>query len=198
MALSNYTELQASVATWMNRSDLNTQIVDFISIGESNIATDIRMREMLASANLVTLPLADTVALPTGWLEFKSVSIAGKPIEYVMPEKLRRDKVLNTGVASNYSIEGLNLLINGTQSAAQTINTQYYKCLDALRVTSTNFLLTQYPQVYLYAALAQAALFMIDDPRAATWESAYKSAVAKAMASNGKALISGGSLRIRN
>lgn len=198
MALSNYTELQASVATWMNRSDLNTQIVDFISIGESNIATDVRMREMLASANLVTLPLTDTVALPTGWLEFKSVSITGKPIEYVTPEKLRRDKVLNTGVASKYSIEGLNLLINGTQSAAQTINTQYYKRLDALSVTPTNFLLTQYPQVYLYAALAQAALFMIDDPRAATWESAYKSAVAKAMASNSKALISGGSLRIRN
>lgn len=198
MALSNYTELQASVATWMNRSDLNTQIVDFISIGESNIATDVRMREMLASANLVIAPLTNTVALPASWLEFKSVSLASAQLEYVIPEMLRKRKLLSLGFTNNYSIEGLNLLINGTQSAAQTINTQYYKRLDALSVTPTNFLLTQYPQVYLYAALAQAALFMIDDPRAATWESAYKSAVAKAMASNSKALISGGSLRIRN
>lgn len=198
MALSNYNELQASVASWMNRSDLNAQIVDFIAICESNIATDVRMREMLVSADLVSVPTSDAVALPAGWLEFKSVSLAGIPIEYVTPETLRRNKVLDTGVTHNYSIEGGNLLINGTLSTAQTLNTQYYKRLDALSVTPVNFLLTQYPQVYLYGALAQASLFMIDDPRAATWESAYKSAVAKAMAANSKALISGSSLRIRN
>ena len=33
MALSTYTELNASVADWLNRTDLTAAIADFISLG---------------------------------------------------------------------------------------------------------------------------------------------------------------------
>jgi hypothetical protein len=198
MALANYTDLQASVASWINRADLTPQIPDFISIAESVIADDVRVREMLVSGTLATTPNVQEVALPVGWLEFRSVRFNGEPLEPVTPDELRRNRNLRVGELVEYSIDGANMLVSGTQTVAQTMDVSYYKKLDALSLTFTNFLLTKYPQIYLYGALAQAALFMIDDPRAATWQGVYDAAVTKANDSSKKALISGGPLRMRN
>lgn len=197
MALANYTDLQASVASWINRADLTPQIPDFIAIAESFIADDVRVREMLVTGQLLTVIGSQNVSLPAGWLEFKTVRFNGEPLEFVTPDDLRRNRNLRVGELTEYSIEGGNLIVSGTQDAVQTLDVSYYKKIDALSVTATNFLLTKYPQIYLYGALAQAALFMIDDPRAATWKGIYDSAVSNANASSDKALISGSPLRMR-
>ena len=42
MALSNYTELKASIADFLNRDDLTSVIPDFITLAESQINRDIR------------------------------------------------------------------------------------------------------------------------------------------------------------
>jgi len=36
MALTTYTELKASIADWLNRSDLTAAIPDFISLAEAD------------------------------------------------------------------------------------------------------------------------------------------------------------------
>lgn len=199
MALANYTDLQASVASWINRADLTPQIPDFIAIAESFIADDVRVREMLVRATLVTVPGQDYIALPAGWLEFENIMGAnGEPLEYSTPLMLRATSAQYAGTPlKRYSTEGENLLLEGVQSVAQNVPVSYYKQLEPLSVTPTNFLLTKRPQIYLYGALAQAALFMIDDPRAATWQGVYDAAVGKAENSSKKGLVSGGSLRIR-
>ena len=199
MPLANYTDLQASVASWMNRADLTTQIPDFIAIAESFIADDVRVREMLATTTLVSVPGQDYIPLPAGWLEFENILVGGVPLSYVTPLQLRADSKRYVGAPlTRYSTEGGSLLLGGVQSVAQNIPVSYYKQIDPLATTPTNFLLTKHPQVYLYGALAQAALFMIDDPRAATWQAAYAAAVGKVDSANKKGLVSGGSLRIRS
>ena len=37
MPFANYTELQAAVADWLNRTDLSSRIVDFIALAESKM-----------------------------------------------------------------------------------------------------------------------------------------------------------------
>ena len=37
MALTTYTELKASVADWLNRTDLTAAIADFIKIGRAHV-----------------------------------------------------------------------------------------------------------------------------------------------------------------
>jgi hypothetical protein len=199
MALSNYTDLQASVASWINRADLTSQIPDFIAIAESFIADDVRVREMLVSDTLVTVPGQDYIDLPDGWLEFENIlGVDGLPMEYVTPLKLRADAPLYAGSRLKYySVEGERLLLGNVQDTAQNIPVSFYKQLDPLSVTPTNFLLTKRPQIYLYGALAQAALFMIDDPRAATWQGAYDAVVGKSKSADAVALSSGSTLRIR-
>ena len=45
MALTTYTELKASLANWLNRSDLTTEIADdFIKLAEADFNSKLRVR----------------------------------------------------------------------------------------------------------------------------------------------------------
>ncbi len=50
MAYTNFTDLKASVANYLGRSDLTSVIPDFISFAELHMARDLRTRQMLQSA----------------------------------------------------------------------------------------------------------------------------------------------------
>jgi len=50
----------------------------------------------------------------------------------------------------------------------------------ALSTTPSNWLLTAFPNVYLYGALKQASAFAMQDERIPLWEAAYAQAVHKA------------------
>ena len=42
MAITTYSELKTSIANWLNRDDLTTQIPDFISLAEENASLLVR------------------------------------------------------------------------------------------------------------------------------------------------------------
>ena len=46
MALANFTDLKASIADFLNRSDLTDVIPDFIKLTESDLNRQLRTREM--------------------------------------------------------------------------------------------------------------------------------------------------------
>ncbi len=55
MAYTNFTDLKASVANYLGRTDLTSVIPDFISFAELRIARDLRTRQMLESATALTV-----------------------------------------------------------------------------------------------------------------------------------------------
>ena len=53
MALTNYTTLKTSIANWLNRSDLSSEIADdFIVLTEADFNSKLRVRKMIASADV--------------------------------------------------------------------------------------------------------------------------------------------------
>ena len=48
MALTTYTELKASLADWLNRTDLTAAIPDFITLAESQMERQLRLRQMMS------------------------------------------------------------------------------------------------------------------------------------------------------
>ncbi len=50
MALTTYTELKASVADWLNRTDLTSVVPDFIALAEAQIERTLRTRQMIVRA----------------------------------------------------------------------------------------------------------------------------------------------------
>ena len=202
MALTNYSDLVASVASWMNRTDLASVIPDFVTIAESKIARDLRLRTQLTSGTLTTSTTTRAVALPTGWLEFESVTIDGTPdtlctfrtteyLDLVFPESG------SSGKPIAYSIEGTNILFGPTPASAYTVNIDYYARFGALASSSTNWLLTNHPNVYLYACLREGAFFTKDQAGAQQWDALYKQEVKTLQASDDDQMHSGSALAVR-
>ena len=69
MTISNYTELKAAIADYLNRSDLTSQIVDFITLAESDINNVSRLTEQETNATITMVAAQAYNSLPTGFLE---------------------------------------------------------------------------------------------------------------------------------
>ena len=199
MALSTYTELQASVLSWMNRPDLSAQVPDFVALAEARINDDLRVSQMLTTAALSTVANVQTVALPTDWLAFKALSVSGEPLVYLPADRIRAQADGGTREPDSYAIEGDDLLLSQTPDAVYTIDTVYYAKIPALAsaVGGVNWLLTKYPNIYLYGALVSACQFTMNDERANYWGGLYSSAIESAIRSDRLATSSGAPLRVR-
>lgn len=203
MALSNYTELQASVASWMNRTDLGTVIPDFVTIAEARIARDLRLRKQITSDTLTTSTTSRAVALPDDWLEFSNITISGTPdtfVQVVTAEHLNTKYPEDgwSGKPIVCAIEGDNVLFGPQPDAAYTVKVEYYARFPSLAANSTNWLLTNFPNVYLSACMAQGCLFTLDKTGAAEWNGVYKSEIAEVQTFDKAAVHSGSVLRVKS
>ena len=203
MALDGtYAGLHASIAAYLKRSDLTSQIPDFIVLAEARIARDLRIRSQVTSTTLTTVAGQQWVALPTGWLEFENVTVSGNPdqqLNYVNIQHLDTKYPGNstTGLPAVYSIEGQQILFGPTPDTAYTVPVLYYKRYDPLATTPTNWLLANHPSIYLYAALAEAAPFLYEDDRAPFWEAKYTKDTADLQKIDDAGQFSGSVLKVR-
>lgn len=194
MALANYTDLQASVASWIDRTDQTANIPDFIALAESAMNAELRLRDMVKTGTLATVDGVGYVELPADWLAFTYIRYEGTQLEYVTPDVLRANS-WKTGDVAEYSIEGNQLLLNPTPGAI-TLDIGYYGRIPALSATPTNAILTKYPMIYLSGALAAAFQFLMDDAKADKYQSMYQTARDMAKSTEAAGKISGGPLRV--
>lgn len=203
MSISNYTELQSTIARWLKRADLVADIPDFITLAEARIARDLRLRGQMAKATLTCTTGVQEVAFPSDYLEAENFSILVSGIQqnlrYYTSETSdeRMPFGLRSGAPSYFTVIGQNIILGPTPDAAYTLNLDYYARIPALSVTPTNFLLTAAPGVYLFAALAEAAPFMMDDNRAIMWEAKYKAESSALQAADDQSVRSGSAMRVR-
>ena len=77
MALSNYTELKASIADFLNRDDLTSVIPDFIALAESQINRDIRHWKMEARSSGQQDAADEYMQIPADWVETIRLHLTG-------------------------------------------------------------------------------------------------------------------------
>ena len=166
MTISTFDELKTAAASWVHRADLTSQIPDFISLAEAKLNRRLRLR---AQETTATGTVSATVALPTSFIGMRSltVSAGGKsyPLTYVTPELITSE----TGQPTSYTIIGDNLVFQNS-TTGYTYTLVYYVPFAALSA-GVNWLITNAPDVYLYATLLEAAPYLKDDQRAGVWNS---------------------------
>lgn len=201
MALATYTDLQASIATWLKRDDLTSVIPDFIALAESRLMRDLRLRQQITSTTLTTVAGQQSVTLPTDFLEFENVSLRSsqtRSLSYAPVEHIdTKYPTEYTGTPAVYAIEGQTMLLGPTPDAVYSLPVIYYAKWPALSVTPTNWLLTNHPGLYLFASLAEAQPYMLDDQRIAVWESKYQAVMAQVQSKDETATHSGSALRVK-
>ena len=80
MAFTSYTTLKSTIADYLARSDLTTQIPDFIRLAEERLRRDLRIRQMLKVATANTIADDSTVSLPSDFLAMKDLHLDTTPV----------------------------------------------------------------------------------------------------------------------
>lgn len=193
MALSNFTELKASIASWLHRSDLTGQIPDFIALAEESISRDLAACPVMwATSGLIALGQgANSVSLPADTLGLNWAKVVS-PVEGVLdiapPGATVRASDADTSqsgrprvvaIAGSGGSDGApTATIWPKADQAYTLQFGYRAALPALSDGApVNFILKRAPSLYLYGSLLAASPYMAQDERIPVWESRYRIAV---------------------
>jgi hypothetical protein len=178
--ITNYTDLQTTVADYLARSDLSSQIPLFIQMAENRLRRDLRIRQMLKVVTTTTTANDPTVAVPTDFLEMRDLHIEANPIHaliYQNPSNFFRNTKAGTltgGYPNNYTIMGSEFQFAPIPDAEYTLKMVYYAAPTYLSsTTSSNVFLANCPDLLLYASLGEAEPYLMNDARIATWAQLY-------------------------
>jgi hypothetical protein len=144
-----------------------------------------------------------TVALPTGYVQMRDISLITSPItqlQYVTPEIMNRLNAGSlTGKPETYTIIANSILFGPTPDSAYDISMLYYKTFDPLTALApTNWVITNAPDVYLYGALLEAEPFLMNDQRVQLWATALTQSITTLQEQDNKDRHSGSALRVMN
>lgn len=165
MALANYTDLKAAVASWIIRTDLTLLIPDFISLYEADANRRIRIRQSMTTAQLTLTAGTSSVSLPSNFLEDVELNYddTAEPLSRSSFDIIDRYQTADSSPArpSLYAITGSSIIFETEADATYTLNLRYYKKWD-IATDTTNWLLTNAPDAYLFGSVAEAATYAHD------------------------------------
>lgn len=201
MAITTYAELKTAVGDWLNRSDLDSVIPNFISLAEAQFNRSIRHRKMVTRAD-ATL---DTpyFAVPNDWLQtirFQLNTNPATPLLFVTPEQaLEESMVYSAGQQPLfYTTIGQQFQVVPTPDTSYEAELLYYAKIPALSDSATtNWLLTESPDIYLYGALIQSAPYLKEDERINVWAGLYQRLIDDMMLADERARIGSSKLKTR-
>lgn len=184
MALTNYTDLQTAISVWVDRAGdavFTTNVPDIIRLAESKLNR--------------AIPAITIDTILTGVANSNSIDISAllvtDPIAllatnyYPNAETLLTPKMDGTFPVQQYSFKarywgidrGANTIVfDRLLDSAYTFRFRYNQKFN-LAVTSTNWLLTNYPDVYMAACLAWSGAFNEDWVNGGQWKAILDEAV---------------------
>ena len=169
MAVSTFAELQTAVGAWLERagdSDVTSNVTDFIKLGEAELNTE------LMGLRKTTV---DNSSL-TGTTSSRNISISSlaflAPVALILTtdseEKWLQPYVAGSrrrgttnGYPTAWTINGDNIELDRPCDQAHTFVFRYHQFLD-IATDSANWVLTNFPNAYLFKALKHAAIFFKD------------------------------------
>ena len=203
MAINTYATLKTAAANWLDRSDLGDRIPEFIALAEALFNRTLRIRAMETTVADATPSGSKEDALPSGYLQMREIHLATSPIvslAYITPEIMYRIRAGSTsGKPNSYTILGDNVLFGPTPDGAYDYSMTYYKSFTALSDDdTTNWIILNAPDLYLYGTLLQAEPFLMNDNRVALWERAVRQIIADLQEQDNKDRHSGSEMRVMN
>ena len=174
----NYSELKTNIANYLNRSDLTGQMDMFIDNVEGELNRRVRTKEMIKRATATAD--AQYLSLPTDWLEGINVEIASNNFSPLFQQSVEsldvyRKSINNsTGQPVYYAFVDSTIELAPTPDSSYTLQLTYYSKVDALSDSNTsNFVLANHPDVYLYGALKHASIYLMEDDRVAMFSALF-------------------------
>ena len=203
MSFTTYAELQTTIAGYLARSDLTTQIPDFITLAETRLRRDLRIRQMLSTTTLTCTSGTATVNIPSDFLEVKDFVVTGNPVmplNYESPSLFSRNsRSMDAGKPLNYTVLATTFKLAPIPDSNYTLSLVYSIAPPFLSTSNTsNTFLTVCPDLLLYSALLEAEPYLMNDARINTWGTMFDRAMSSLTRSDEKGQYSGVPLAMQN
>ena len=200
--MNTYTDLANAVTAYAAQSgnpEFTSMVKTFILMGEANIYRNLRHDRMIKNMGLDG---AGPYLLPDDFLEMSAVNHGYTVCEY-LPSEILLNVDVSTGAPTAWSLFGNEIVFNGTVTEETVISyfakppgidytptpdswtegnvqawsaesTVLWQGTEAVDAPETNALFLLNPDLYLYAALAQAMVFLRDEARQAVWDGLFQ------------------------
>lgn len=196
-SFDNYVTLQATILSWLIRPELAGSVVQsFILLAEKYMNRRLRTRwqentndNFVLAGEFTPLP-ADHIG--TRSISLKSTSMRGT-LRFVTPAQFDDEFVQSStsGTPSAYTIVAGQYRVVPTPTSGTVTRLIYWKAIPALATASTNWLLENYPEAYLYGALYFAEPYLKNDERIMTWKQLFEDSIKSIIDDNEKAQYPG-------
>jgi len=184
MAITSYSNLKTTIADFLNRDDLTAVIPTFIQLAESQMNREVRHWQMENRVSGVQSQGDQYMQVPADWVETIRLHLTGNGTSVVELLSLsgmadKRAKSSDTsGTPAFYAHVRGEFELYPTPSGETNFELLYYQKIPALSDgTTTNWLLEDAPDVYLYGALLHSAPYLQEDVRLPVWAQMYAAAV---------------------
>ena len=179
---SDYTTLQATIASYLARTDLTSEIPEFIRLAEDRLLRDLRIRNLIKVATTKTTAGDATVSLPFDFVSMKDLHIQGNPTQTVKflstSNFFRNAQTSISGLPNRYTLLGSEFQFAPIPDSVYTLQMVYFHRPPYLSDTnSSNLWLANTPDLLLYASLGEAEPYLMNDERLNTWAGMYNRAV---------------------
>ena len=183
--ITTYAELVTALdgtSGYLHRTDLTAKIPDFIKLAESKINRKLRLLLGETESTLTATIGSRLMAVPTRF---------GSPIELWDTTNEPRTKMLymqpdllpvttTNGASEYYTVDGAFIATENPADVAYTYTLRYQTKFN-LETTSTNTILDNYPDIYVYGALLASIPFTRDYKNFDVWNALYSNAIDEAM-----------------
>ena len=202
MNFASYADFREKVRVLIEGDEIgetfSTTTLDLIiGLAEQRIYRDLRVSGMYSYFTPYNAT-SNSLALPTDLLSLDRVDIDGKQLE--ITDTWRVSQLLDgnaTASDTTYCAElGGSLIFWPAVSDTTDIYLGYY-ARPADISAGINGVVSRYPEVFLYASVAEAAPFLGEDARVGLWEQKYANALAQANKEDRWRTYDGSPIRVR-
>lgn len=177
----SYENFQSVVATYLQRSNLNDHIPIFIQLAENRLGNIIMTLPQQVAFPFSIVPAKGTnlIQLPSDFGAMIRATYGNKQLTYISPENIKVENVHHRQL--EFSIIGNTFYLQTHVDGSSKLVLHYYQALQGLSENNeSNWLLEDYPNIYLYATLLEAEPYIMDDERIQLWESMLTEAIQEA------------------
>lgn len=195
MALANYSDLLTAIANWARHGSVTPIVADIVTLAETRLSRALRCPPQEALAEGTTLDGAITV--PDDFVEGRQVIIVvgGYDLSLRVTSLSNYSDLVATGSDAQCAIyfgDSYKLAPAPTDDTAYKL--YYFAKLPPLETNTTNWLMTKYPDAYLFASMCEVANFLRNDSDLQKWESRLSGVLSDIRTVEDRARFSGSGL----
>ena len=180
----NYSELLTTVQVFLNRTEADPFVPQFITLAEGEMNRRLDVREMTGVTSISIS--GESADVPCDFAGVKAFRLSNtspvRKLEYVRPDAFDafQDQAATGNGPQWYTIAGGSFLFWPVVSSTTLAKLRYRTKIAGLSAANpTNWLAEAHPDIYLYGALKHAGLFLGEE-RLPLWSRAFDEALDRA------------------